>query len=109
MLGTALGIVARARRGRGEAGGAFRLVECPPIPAQIVSLPRPRQGHDNAALAEFFEVVSPPRHHPDSLLPMLATVIHAADRILICMRELPLDRVRTPQSTFIQERARRAS
>src|SRR3546814_20900103 len=57
---------------------------------------------DLASLPDGIEVVAPPLRHTHPLIPVLAAVIDAANRIAVTVRQSPFNCVRVPEAAFIQ-------
>jgi len=55
------------------------------------------------AVVKFDEIIRPPLHHLDALLPMLAPQIGAAHIIIFQMSQLSFDRVWMPFSAFVEQ------
>jgi len=55
------------------------------------------------AFVKFDEIIRPPLHHLDALLPMLAPQIGAAHIIIFHMSQLSFDRVWMPFSAFVEQ------
>ena len=55
------------------------------------------------AFVKFDEIIRPPLHHLDALLPMLAPQIGTAHVVVFHMSQLSFDRVRMPFSAFVEQ------
>ena len=57
-------------------------------------------------VTQLVEIVTPPLVHGNSLVPISATIIGAADGIFVRMGKRTLDRVGAPLPAFVQKRRR---
>src|SRR5690606_11048848 len=66
---------------------------------------RGAKGDDLGPVSHGVDLVAPPLHHPNTLIPIVAARISAADFILIDVALLAFDRVIRPKIALIQKAA----
>lgn len=74
----------------------------PPVRTRSYISSTPRTA-DVPAFVELDEMIRPPLHHLDALLPMLAPQIGTAHVVVFHMSQLSFDRVRMPFSAFVEQ------